>query len=358
VVLAVIFQLYAGEFHPFCCPTTCSDVEAGYDPSVQPDQRLNLRSDPDLPYLADPSSTVEHLGALADPTRLRLLRVLEADELTVADLRDVLRLPQSTVSRHLKTLLDGGWVVHRREGTAGFYRLILDELDEGRRTLWLAARESSAGWATAAQDLLRLRQHLATRGEGGFFAGVAGDWQAIRDEQYGRSFEVMAALALLPSKATVADLGCGGGHFAEKLAGFAGEVIGIDASPEMLKAARRRLAPLDNVKLKQAELSAVPLADATCDAAFCVLALSYTEDPAAVVAEIRRLLKPAGRAIIVDVLAHDRDDFRRRMGQRHRGFAIDETRQLLRDFVDVRIQPLPPEPDAKGPALFVVSGGC
>ncbi len=127
--------------------------------------------------------------------------------------------------------------------------------------------------------------------------------------------------------------------------------------PTMLKAARRRLRPLDNVKLKQAELSAVPLADATCDVAFCILALGYTENPAAVVAEMRRLLKPGGRAIIVDVLAHDRDDFRRRMGQRHRGFAIDETRQLLRDFADVRIQPLPPEPDAKGPALFVASGG-
>jgi ArsR family transcriptional regulator len=308
---------------------------------------------------AEPSSVVDHLAGLADATRLRLLRVLEAEELTVADLRDVLQLPQSTVSRHLKTLLDGGWVVHRREGTAGFYRLILDELDQGRRTLWLATRETSGHWATAEQDLLRLRQHLATRGEGSFFAEVAGDWQAIRDEQYGRSFEAMAALALLPADAIVADLGCGGGHFAEKLAAFAGEVVGVDASPEMLKAARRRLRPLDNVKLKQAELSAVPLDDATCDAAFCVLALSYTEDPAAVVAEMRRLLKPTphARVIIVDVLAHDRDDFRRRMGQRHRGFAVDETRQLLRDFANVRIQPLPPEPDAKGPALFVASGG-
>jgi ArsR family transcriptional regulator len=310
-----------------------------------------------LPHTHETSSVIDHLAVLGDATRLRLLRVLETQELTVADLKDVLRLPQSTISRHLKTLLDRQWIVHRREGTAGVYHLILDELDEGRRTLWLATRQTSGDWATAEQDLLRLRQHLATRDEGGFFAEVAGDWQAIRDEQYGRSFEAMAALALLPADAVVADLGCGGGHFAEKLAAFASEVVGIDASPEMLKAARRRLRPLDNVKLKQAELSAVPMDDATCDAAFCVLALGYTEDPAAVVSEMRRLLKPGGRLIIVDVLAHDRDDFRRRMGQRHRGFAIDETRQLLRDFADVRIQPLPPEPDAKGPALFVASGG-
>ncbi|MEM1011197.1 MAG: metalloregulator ArsR/SmtB family transcription factor [Planctomycetota bacterium] len=311
-----------------------------------------------MPHLAETSSVVDHLAVLADATRLRLLRVLEADELTVADLRDVLQLPQSTVSRHLKTLLDGGWVVHRREGTAGFYRLILDELDESRRTLWLATRESSGHWATAEQDLLRLRQHLANRDAGGFFAGVAGDWQAIRDEQYGRSFEAMAGLALLPADAVVADLGCGGGHFTEQLSAFAAEVVGIDASPDMLKAARRRLRPLDNVKLKQAELSGVPLDDASCDAVFCVLALSYVESPAAVASEMRRLLKPNGRCVIVDLLAHDLDDFRRRMGQRHRGFTADTVADLLASFTNTRVVPLPPEPDAKGPALFIASGGA
>ncbi|MEM7806656.1 MAG: metalloregulator ArsR/SmtB family transcription factor [Planctomycetota bacterium] len=309
-----------------------------------------------MPHLAETSSVVDHLAVLADATRLRLLRVLEADELTVADLRDVLQLPQSTVSRHLKTLLDGGWVVHRREGTAGFYGLILDELDESRRTLWLATRETSGHWATAEQDLLRLRQHLATRETGGFFAGVAGDWQAIRDEQYGRLFEAMAGLALLPADAVVADLGCGGGHFTEQLSAFAAEVVGIDASPDMLKAARRRLRPLDNVKLKQAELSSVPLDDASCDAVFCVLALSYVESPAAVVAEMRRLLKKNGRCVIVDLLAHDRDDFRRRMGQRHRGFTGDTVADLLASFTTTRVVPLPPEADAKGPALFIASG--
>ncbi len=167
----------------------------------------------------------------------------------------------------------------------------------------------------------------------------------------------MAGLALLPANASSPTSAAAGDNSPNKLARFAGEVVGIDASPEMLKAARRRLRPLDNVKLKQAELSSVPLDDATCDAAFCVLALSYTEDPAAVVAEMRRLLKPGGRAVIVDVLAHDRDDFRRRMGQRHRGFSPDAVRDLMAGLVDLRVVPLPPEADAKGPALFIASGG-
>ncbi len=141
-----------------------------------------------MPLITDTNSVVDHLSTLADTTRLRLLRILETEELTVADLTDVLQLPQSTVSRHLKTLLDGGWLIHRREGTAGYSRLVLDELDPARRDLWLAARGASDTWATADQDRLRLRQFVATRGTAdGFFAGVAGDWQAIRDEQYGRS---------------------------------------------------------------------------------------------------------------------------------------------------------------------------
>ncbi len=299
------------------------------------------------------------MAALSDPTRLRLLRLLDCEELGVAELCEVMQLPQSTVSRHLKTLLDGGWLVHRREGTGGRYRLILDELDAPRRELWLVARSQSEAWPTATQDELRLRQHLASRATaGGFFAGVAGDWDSIRREQYGDRFDVAAAFALLPPDSVVADLGCGTGETTAKLAPFAAKVIGVDASPEMLKTARRRVGKMDHVALKRGELTNLPIDDRSCDAALCVLALSYTADPAAAVAEMRRILKNNGRLVIVDVLAHDRDDFRRQMGQRHRGFALDQMRGLLETagLASVRVLPLPPEPDAKGPALFVASG--
>ena len=300
------------------------------------------------------------MAALSDATRLRLLRLLDREELGVAELCEVVQLPQSTVSRHLKTLLDGGWLVHRREGTGGRYRLILDELDNSRRELWLLARGQSDLWPTATQDELRLRQLLASReSAGGFFAGVAGDWEAIRRAQYGDRFDLAAAFALLPPDAVVADLGCGTGETTAGLAPFAAKVIGVDASPEMLKAARRRVGRMDHVQLKRGELSALPIDDGSCDAALCVLALSYADDPAAAVAEMRRILKNNGRLVIVDVLAHDRDDFRRGMGQRHRGFALDAMAALLATagLSAVRVLPLPPEPNAKGPALFVASGG-
>lgn len=298
------------------------------------------------------------MQSLSDPTRLRLLRLLEQHELGVAELCEILQLPQSTVSRHLKVLSDTRWVVSRRESTAHFYRTLLDELDPPKRDLWLLARRQTEGWATAQQDELRLRQLLAARAEGrGFFEGISAEWDDIRAEQYGVSFDVAAAFALLPGEAVVADLGCGTGRMVRDLAPHVKHVIGVDASAQMLKAARKRLAGVRNVELRQGELAALPIEDATCDAALCVLALSYVEDPAAVVREMARILRPGGRAVIVDLLPHDRDDFRRRMGQRHRGFASDYIEHMLTDagLRDVRINPLPPEPEAKGPALFAAA---
>src|SRR5574341_225134 len=102
-----------------------------------------------------PAALLGHLGLLADATRLRLLHLLERQELGVAELCDVLRLPQSTVSRHLKALSDQGWLSSRREGTAHLYRLA-GEPDPAARRLWRAARVESQGWPALAQDRLRL----------------------------------------------------------------------------------------------------------------------------------------------------------------------------------------------------------
>ena len=298
------------------------------------------------------------MQSLSDPTRLRLLRLLEQHELGVAELCEILQLPQSTVSRHLKTLADTAWVVSRRASTAHLYQTLLDELDPPKRDLWLLARRQTEGWATAQQDDLRLRQLLAARAEGrGFFEGISADWDDIRAEQYGVSFDLAAAFALLPADAVVADLGCGTGRTLRDLAPHVRQVVGLDASAQMLKAARKRLAGARNIELRQGELASLPIADGMCDAALCVLALSYVEDPAAVVREMARILKPGGRAVIVDLLPHDREDFRRQMGQRHRGFAAAYIEQLLADAAlrNVRVNPLPPEPEAKGPALFAAA---
>src|SRR5918911_5078013 len=103
------------------------------------------------------------MESLADPTRLRLLRLLERHELGVVDLCDILQLPQSTVSRHLKVLSDQQWVRSRRQATNHLYRTILDELDAGARKLWLLAREQTEAWPAVEQDRLRLAERLRAR---------------------------------------------------------------------------------------------------------------------------------------------------------------------------------------------------
>src|SRR5678810_1018280 len=134
------------------------------------------------PAAHKPDVLIARMESLADPTRLRLLRLLERHELGVIDLCDVLQLPQSTVSRHLKVLAEGGWVRSRRQGTTHLYRMILDELEAATRKLWLLAREQSDDWATVGQDELRLSRRLKERQKDSeaFFAGAAGEWDKLR----------------------------------------------------------------------------------------------------------------------------------------------------------------------------------
>jgi ArsR family transcriptional regulator len=273
---------------------------------------------------------------------------------------EILQLPQSTVSRHLKLLADQGWIHHRREGTNRLYHMIREEFDVAARKLWLLAREQTDEWATAAQDELRLHRLLRHR-EGdaqAFFAGAAGKWDKLRHELYGEAFTTAALLALLPSDHVVADLGCGTGQVSAILAEHVKRVIAIDSSSAMLKAARKRLADRLNAEVLRAELTSVPIEAQICDAALLLLVLSYAPDPAPVLTEAARILRPGGKLVIVDLLSHDREDFRRQMGQQHSGFEIVQFKDLLNrsGLRDSIVRPLPPEKDAKGPALFLAVG--
>jgi ArsR family transcriptional regulator len=307
-----------------------------------------------------PDMLLGWMGSLADPTRLRLLRLLERHELGVVELCEILQLPQSTVSRHLKVLADQRWVNSRRQGTTHLYRTILDELDPAARRLWLLAREQTEDWATYAQDQLRLTRLLAERrGDSeAFFAGAAAQWDKLRGELYGEMFSNVALLNLIPPDWVVSDLGCGTGQVTQQLASIVKQVIAVDNSPAMLKAARRRLGDAANVELRRGDLQALPMDDSTCDAALMLLALTYVTDAPVAVREMARVLKPGGRVIIVDLLPHDRDDFRRQMEQQVAGLSPEQLTDWMTTagFADITVRPLPPEPDAKGPALFVATG--
>ncbi len=309
----------------------------------------------------NPERLVAWMDTLADPTRLRLLRLLERHELGVAELVDILQMPQSTVSRHLKVLADQGWVRSRPHRTTNLYRMeITGEEAASTRRLWSWAREQTEGWATVDQDQLRLSRVLADRTPAAeaFFAGAAAEWDRLREELYGRSFVLDAVVALLPPRFVVADLGCGTGHAAAMLAPHVRKVIAVDQSAAMLKAARKRTGELGNVDLRRGALEALPVGDGSCDGALLVLALSYVEEPGRALAEAVRILRPGGRLVVVDLLRHDRDEFRREMGQARLGFGADEMVRMMRraGLAEVTARALAPEPQAKGPALLLAAG--
>ena len=301
----------------------------------------------------------EHLASLSDTTRSRLLLLLDRNELTVSEICTVMQLPQSTVSRHLKALADSGWVSSRAEGTSNLYTKNGDDRDPAARRLWLLVREHVGPTAAAAQDRRRLRTALAARRSKSqeFFSSSAGQWDRVRDELFGDRFHLAALGALADRDWIVADLGCGTGQVTAALAPFVARVIAVDESPAMLHAAKRRLHGIDNVDLRRGELESLPIEDARVDAAMLTLVLHHVPEPSAAVTEVARVLKPGGRVILVDMLPHDRESYRQRMGHVWLGFSEDQIGRVLRDsgLEEVRVVPLPPDARAKGPALFVAT---
>ena len=300
----------------------------------------------------------DQLSSLADPTRGRLLLLLDKHELTVGELCAVLQLPQSTVSRHLKTLGDEGWLVSRADGTSRQYQMT-SPLDAAPRRLWQIVREQTIATSLANHDADRLRATLAERKMKSqeFFSGAASQWDALRGEMFGRRGDVGSLLGLLDDGWTVGDLGCGTGQLGEALAPFVRRVVAVDSSRAMLAAARKRLERLPNVELRQGELEALPIDDGELDAAMLFLVLHYTVDPARVLAEARRALAPNGRLLVVDMIPHDRDEYRQQMGHLWQGFDAAQLKGWLdaAGFSAVRYTAMPPDPAAKGPSLFVAT---
>ena len=303
---------------------------------------------------------LDHMTALSDPTRCRMLLLLEKHELTVSELCTVLQLPQSTVSRHLKTLADDGWVTSRRDGTSRFYSMPVDDLDAAATRLWPLIAEQVTSTRGAGQDDRRLRSVLSRRRAKSqeFFASAARGWDRLRGELFGDDFFLWAILGLIDPALVVGDLGCGTGQLTEVVAPHVRRVISVDGSDDMLEAARHRLGGATNVDIRQGELEGLPIESGELDVAMLSLVLHYSPEPPRALAEVGRVVRTGGRVLVVDMLPHDREEYQQQMGHVWLGFSESQITRLLTaaGFESVRVRMLPVDPDAKGPALFAAVG--
>ncbi len=268
---------------------------------------------------------LEIFRALADPTRLRIVALLRAMELSVGELAQVLGQSQPRVSRHVKILADAGLAERRKEGSWVFLGLGAPD----RVMPLLAALDGWTGegdhWARA--DIARLAAIRADRIAAAerYFAAHAEHWDAIRSLHVPEAEVEAAIVAAVGASGPVGrmvDIGTGTGRMIDLLGPAAASAVGIDRSPEMLRVARANLAGagLSRADLRQGDMYALPLGPGAADLVLLHQVLHYAQQPAAAIAEAARLLGGGGRLLVIDFAAHDREELRARDAHVRLGF--------------------------------------
>jgi len=244
------------------------------------------------------------LKVFADATRVRLLTLLQSEELTVAELAAITTLAQPRVSTHLSRLKEAGLVRDRRAGVSAYYRFDESVLDPAQRALWQVLANGSDD-PLLRQDAERLPIVLAMRAADQNWAdSVAGDME--RHYSPGRTWEALARSALpLLETGDVLDIASGDGVLAELLAPHARRYVCIDTSPRVVSAASERLRRLPNVQVQQADMHALPFADASFDLVVLMHALTYAAQPAQAVMEGARTLRQGGRLMLCSLAHHE-----------------------------------------------------
>jgi len=270
---------------------------------------------------------------LADETRLRIIRALLGGPLTVGEIGRTLALAQSTTSRHLAAMRSGGLVTDRREGAFAWYSLA-DALlrDEALVTV---VRDSASRAAHSRADARRLEKALERRRTKSrdFFDSVAGSYHEIARPGGGAEGLVSAmALALTPS--TIVDIGCGEGEVSLRLARLGHRVHAVDSSRAMIAALRKRLRREGDagarVETHVGDTERLPLGDSVADVVLMSQILHHAPRPEAALAEAVRVAKPGGRVVVLDLLRHEQEWTRERMGDLWLGFELSELEGLMR----------------------------
>ena len=297
-----------------------------------------------MPATADELQKV--FKTLSDPTRIRILRLLENEQLVVQELMEVLGMAQSRVSRHLAILREAGLVTDRRDRTFVSYRMSPPILPWWRDA-WNLVRENLKGDSTAERDDAALARVVAARGESSrsFFDIVGPEWDALRKVFNDDLVRARAVNRLIDPNQRVVDIGTGTGILALELARLGIHVIGVDGSNRMLDAARKNLAdddlvPEGLVEFRSGDAHALPLEDGEVDAAFAHMVLQYLARPEEALSEMCRVVRPGGSIVVVDFVQHELVWMREEIGVKSLGFEVAQVRQWISDLdmIDLRIR--------------------
>jgi ubiquinone/menaquinone biosynthesis C-methylase UbiE/DNA-binding MarR family transcriptional regulator len=276
---------------------------------------------------------LNNLRLLADPSRLRILLLLEREELSVAELQEILGMGQSRISTHLAQLKQAGLVEDRRNGKSILYRLKPSAKSNGFSQLLGVLRQAAAEIPEAEQDSEALRLALRRRQDKmrSYFDELAGKFG--RNYVPGRSWQGLAEtlLTLMPPM-VIADLGAGEGTFSQLLARRSKKVIAIDNSEKMVEYGRElaRKHGVKNLEYRTGDIEEVPIRDAAVDLAFFSQALHHAQHPERAVAEAWRILKPGGRIVVLDLLRHNYEEARELYADLWLGFTEVEVTRFLR----------------------------
>lgn len=290
------------------------------------------------------------LKILADPTRLRLLALLLREELSVAELQEILDMAQSRVSSQLSLLRQAGFVADRRDGKRAYYSL-RPTLDARQLTLLRTAAEAIADQPESGEDRANLDRILARRRRQSeeYFNLVAG--RLGKNYCPGRSWEAIGHLALrLVPGIVVADLGAGEGLLSQLLARRAAQVWCVDNSPRMVEVGTdlAHKNGLENLRYLLGDIEAVPLGEGSVDLAILSQALHHAEHPQRAVEEAFRILKPSGQLIVLDLKAHDFEKARELYADRWLGFKESALHGFLKKagFTQVEVATVARESEA------------
>lgn len=280
----------------------------------------------------------QYYKTIGDESRLRILNILGGGMFSVQELTSLLSISQPTVSHHLKTLSQDGFLKSSRDGTRIFYSLqsesdnaLLQQVTQSALTACSKASESESD-SVFKKDIAQVQKLIEKRRTQTkqYFDKIAKDWTSVRGAAFGGESFLDTVVEQFSSSDCILELGCGTGALFDLILPRSGKTIGVDYSESMLEECRQSLGSRGHsCDLRLGYMEHLPVADDSVDAVVAYMSLHHVPNPRAVLQEARRVLKTSGKLIIVDLVAHEDERMREQFADVWLGFEPKDMQKWL-----------------------------